>query len=141
MNIAYLDNSATTRVCEEAATAVYDMMTQKYGNPSSLHSLGTEAYQCLEWARSQIAGYMKCEKSEIYFTSGGTEGNNLCVLGAAEAGKRRGRRVVTTQIEHASVDKSFACLEKMGYEVIKVPPEKNGSGLRKRSHPIRSSSV
>ena len=127
MNIAYLDNSATTQVCEEAATAVYDMMTQKYGNPSSLHSLGTEAYQCVERARSQIAGYMKCEKSEIYFTSGGTEGNNLCVLGAAEAGKRRGRRVVTTQIEHASVDQSFDCLEKMGYEVIKVPPEKNGS--------------
>lgn len=127
MNIAYLDNSATTQVCEEAAKAVYEMMTRSYGNPSSLHSLGTEAYRRMERARGQIADFMKCEKSEIYFTSGGTEGNNLCILGAAQAGKRKGRRIVTTQIEHASVDKAFDYLEKTGYEVVKVPPEKNGS--------------
>lgn len=90
---AYLDNSATTRVSEDVASAMLDMMVNTYGNPSSLHRMGFEAQQKMEHARLQVAKALKCQKEEIVFTSGGTEGNNLCILGGAMAKRRRGSRV------------------------------------------------
>ncbi len=122
----YLDNSATTRVCEEAAQKALEMMTEFYGNPSSLHSKGLEAEHEIQYARKIIAGSVSAMPEEIYFTSGGTEGNNTAVFGAVNALKRRGKRIVTTAIEHSSVYEAMQELEKQGYEVIYLPPDESG---------------
>ncbi len=122
----YLDNSATTAVCDEAARKALEIMTTKYGNPSSLHSKGLEAQHELEAARKLLAEYIGVESGEIFFTSGGTEANNTAVFGAAEALKRRGKRIVTTAIEHSSVFEAMKRLQRDGYEVVFLKPEKNG---------------
>ena len=123
---AYLDNSATTRVCEPAAERALYMMTRCYGNPSSLHSLGAEAFQELETARRAVAGLIGVRPEEMTFTSGGTEANNLAILGAAAARRREGNRVVTTAMEHASVSGACGELERQGFEVIRLAPGAGG---------------
>ena len=122
----YLDNSATTKVCDEAAKKVLEIMTEKYGNPSSLHSKGIEAQHELEDARKACAGLLSADSEEIYFTSGGTESNNTALFGAARALKRRGNRIITTAVEHSSVIEAAAELEKNGFEVIYLEPDKSG---------------
>jgi len=126
MSAAYLDNCATTKVCDEAAAATLQAMTSCYGNPSSLHRLGVEAEAVLRGARFEIAQSLCCEKAEIYFTSGGTEANNLAILGAVSALRRRGKRIVTTMVEHSSVIKPIEKLEKDGFEVIWLRPNADG---------------
>jgi len=126
MSAAYLDNCATTKVCDEAAAAALRAMTSCYGNPSSLHRLGVEAEAVLRGARFEIAQSLCCEKAEIYFTSGGTEANNLAILGAVSALRRRGKRIVTTMVEHSSVTKPIEKLEKEGFEVIWLRPNADG---------------
>lgn len=123
----YLDNSATTRVCEEAAQKALYMMTACYGNPSSLHSKGFAAEKELAAARAVIAEKFSAQPGEIYFTSGGTESDNIAILGAAHAKKRAGSRIVTTAIEHPAVLNTMAQLEKEGFEVIYVQPEADGN--------------
>lgn len=125
-NVHYLDNSATTKVLEEAAQKAMLMMTGEYGNPSSLHSLGFRAKQELEGARAAVAARLGAQPQEVVFTSGGTEGNNLAVFGAAEAGKRRGNKIVTTMIEHDSVLNPMRELEKQGFEVLYLKPDEGG---------------
>lgn len=127
VNEVYLDNSATTRVCTSAAQAVMDMMTVTYGNPSSLHRMGLEAEQKLTAARESIASLLGVTARELFFTSGGTEANNLALLGAAAAGKRRGRRIVTTALEHASVYDTASFLESEGFEVVFLRPGPDGN--------------
>lgn len=122
----YLDNSATTPVLREAAEKAFEMMTGEFGNPSSLHSRGFRAKQALEEARSLVAGRLGAKPEEVFFTSGGTEGNNLALFGAASLGKRRGRRVVTTMIEHDSVLNPALALEKEGFEVVFLKPDRSG---------------
>lgn len=122
----YLDNSATTRVCKAAAQTALKMMTEFYGNPSSLHSKGLEAEHEIQNARKVIAESLSASTEEIYFTSGGTEGNNTAVFGAVNALKRRGKRIVTTAIEHSSVYESMQELEKQGFEVIYLSPDESG---------------
>ncbi len=122
----YLDNSATTRVCKEAAEKALQLMTEYYGNPSSLHSKGLEAEHEIDYARKIIAKSLSARPEEIYFTSGGTEGNNTAVFGAVKALKRRGSRIVTTAIEHSSVLDTMQQLEKEGFEVIYLSPDENG---------------
>ena len=114
MNHIYLDNSATTQVCREAAEKALELMTQQYGNPSSLHALGFGAEQELSAARRVVADALQAKPEEILFTSGGTEANNLAIFGAIEAKKRFGKHIVTTQIEHPSVLGCMAQLEKQG---------------------------
>lgn len=126
MRIAYLDNSATTQVCEQAARKVYEMMTEKYGNPSSLHTKGVEAERELTLARTQIADALSCQPGEIYFTSGGTEANNLALFGTAKARKRMGKRIVVSAIEHPSVLEAARELEKQGFELAVLPPNSQG---------------
>ncbi len=126
MKEIYLDNSATTVVCREAAEKALEIMIQKYGNPSSLHSKGLEAQHEMENARKIISDYISSEPSEVFFTSGGTEANNTAVFGAVNALKRRGNRIVTTSIEHSSVMESMQKLQKNGFEVIFIEPESNG---------------
>lgn len=123
----YLDNSATTRVCEEAVEKMADAMLNHYGNPSSLHKMGIDAEQIVTDARENISLALHCKSSEILFTSGGTESNNLAVFGAANALKRRGNRIVTTSIEHPSVLNAMRELEKSGFEVIYLKPGIDGA--------------
>lgn len=122
----YLDNSATTKPCDEAVVAINRMITENFGNPSSLHFLGISAMKEVINARESIAKKLDCEKDEIYFTSGGTEANNLAILGAAHKNRRKGNRIVTTAIEHESVIQSIDELEKEGFEVIRLMPDSEG---------------
>lgn len=126
MKEIYLDNSATTMVCSQACKKAVELMTTKYGNPSSLHSKGFEAQQELEAARRAAADLLSAETGEIYFTSGGTESNNTAVFGAAEALCRRGKKIVTTAFEHSSVIEAVQALEKKGFEAIYLAPDKKG---------------
>lgn len=123
----YLDNCATTQVCEPAAQAALEAMRDEYGNPSSLHDMGLGAEHILRRAREQAAAAIGCRPDEIVFTSGGTESNNLAVIGAAYARRRRGHRVVTTMIEHSSVAGAFSRLEEEGFEVVRLRPGADGS--------------
>ena len=123
----YLDNSATTRVCREAADKAYDMMVNGYGNPSSLHTLGFRAEQELTAARQTVAKLLGAQPEELYFTSGGTEANNLAVLGSVEAHARVGRHIVTTAVEHSSVAAACDYLEKQGYAITRLVPDADGT--------------
>lgn len=124
--MTYLDNSATTKPEKEVADKIYKMLTVNFGNPSSFHKAGLDANDEITRAREIIAKTLSCQSEEIYFTSGGTEANNLAIFGAAEAGKRRGNRIVTTAIEHESVLKAADELEKRGFEVIRLMPDSKG---------------
>lgn len=126
MKEVYLDNSATTRVCPQAAQKVMELMVEKYGNPSSLHTKGYEAEQELAAARESVAKQLGVQPREIFFTSGGTEANNLAIFGAARARKRMGNRIVTTSIEHPSVLAAVQELEKQGFEAVYVAPGSDG---------------
>ena len=122
----YLDNSATTRVCDAAAQKALEVMTTEYANPSSLHSFGFSASKELEAARLIVASAIGADACEIIFTSGGTEANNLAILGTAQALKRRGNKIITTATEHSSVYDTMKELQKDGFEVIFVKPDSNG---------------
>lgn len=127
MQEIYLDNSATTRVSKAAAEKALYMMTQCYGNPSSLHSKGFAAEKEMTAAREIIADRLSARPNEIYFTSGGTESDNIAILGAAHAKKRAGSRIVTTAVEHPAVLNTMAQLEKEGFEVVYVQPDADGN--------------
>jgi len=124
--MVYFDNSATTKVCEKAAKKALYLMTENFGNPSSVHSLGVDAEFEMENARKIIAKRLSCTPSEITFTSCGTEANNLAIFGAIEKNKRLGKKIVTTAVEHPSVINAMKHLENEGYEVIYLPVDKNG---------------
>ena len=126
MKEIYLDNSATTKVYKEAAEAAFEVMTENYGNPSSLHMKGVEAEKILEEARKDIAEAIGGNPDGLYFTSGGTEANNLAVIGGALAKKRKGNKIVVSAYEHDSVIKSAKQLESMGFSVTWLKPDENG---------------
>lgn len=125
--MVYLDNSATTRVCPEAAAAMVTVMTERFGNPSSLHRLGFDAEQDVLAARRAVAVLIGGDGAQIVFTSGGTEANNLAILGGGAALSRSSRKAVTTAGEHASVAACFDELEKQGWTVTRVPLNADGS--------------
>lgn len=122
----YLDNSATTRVFPEVAELMVKIMCEEYGNPSSLHMKGVEAEKYLLYAKETFAKLLKVNTKEIYFTSGGTESDNLALIGCAFANMRRGKHIITTQIEHPAVLKTCAYLETMGFRVTYLPVDRNG---------------
>ena len=126
MREIYLDNSATTRVYKEAADEAYSAMTEFYGNPSSLHNKGIEAERIMEDARKKIAGALGADGGELVFTSGGTEANNLGVIGGALAKKRRGNRVVISAYEHDSVMRAGKYLSENGFDVVWLSPNERG---------------
>ncbi len=123
----YLDNSATTKVCREAVDATMSMLTDNYGNPSSLHSKGVQASKAIENAREIVADALSCSKDEIFFTTSGTTANNTAIFGAVNAMKRRGNRIITTSLEHPSVGECMKKLEEQGFEVIRLRPDINGA--------------
>ncbi len=114
---AYLDNSATTRCSKAATDKMVEVLTLDYGNPSSMHMKGVIAEKYITEAKKTIAKTLKVEEKELYFTSGGTESNNLAIIGSAIANKRAGMHVITTSIEHPSVTNPFVWLSENGFEV------------------------
>lgn len=119
----YLDHSATTKVLPQAAEAACAVMRETFGNPSSLHGLGVAAERTLENARESIARTLQAQPQEIVFTSGATEADNLAVFGAVKALRRRGKRIVTTAVEHPAVAECCARLAEEGFEVVALRPE------------------
>ncbi len=124
---AYLDNSATTCIDEEVLTLMERVYREDFGNPSSRHKKGMEAERYLKNAKEQIAATLKCKPEEILFTSGGTESNNMALLGAAFANKRRGMHIITTSYEHASVYEPVFFLEEQGFRITYLVPGENGT--------------
>ena len=122
----YLDNAATTRVCPEAAAAAVEAMTQDFGNPSSGYGPGRQAAALVKAHRAAVAERLGCLPEEVYFTSGGTEGDNWSIRGAAAYGRRAGRHMITTAIEHAAVLEPIRALEREGYEVTYLKPDRSG---------------
>lgn len=135
----YFDNSATTPLCDEAKSAITKNL-DIYGNPSSLHAKGFQAEQVITDARKKIAATLKCAKEEIFFTSCGTEANNLAVIGAAMAKIRRGNRIITTDSEHPSVSEAVKKLSDSGFETVclstkggKIDPDELGDALNEKT--------
>lgn len=123
---AYLDNAATTRAYDEVCDIVMRAMRADFGNPSSLHTKGMEAEQYIRYAKDVFSGLLKVDPKEIYFTSGGTESNNTALLGAAMANMRRGKHIIVSSIEHASVYNPILELERQGYEITWLPVDHRG---------------
>lgn len=123
---AYFDNAATTRCCDGAKARVIQALSEDYGNPSSLHVRGMEAENQIRKAREQIGRTLKCKESELIFTSGGTESNNLAILGAAMANRRRGMHLITTEVEHPAVSSPMKFLEEQGFTVTRLKVDRDG---------------
>ncbi len=122
----YLDNSATTRCFPEVAELMTRIMCEDYGNPSSMHRKGIQAEQYVRYAKEVIAQNLKVNEKEIFFTSGGTESDNLALIGAAMANARAGRHIITTRIEHPAVIQTMKYLEQEGFRVSYLPVDKSG---------------
>lgn len=122
----YLDNSATTRCFDEVAEAVSYMMLNEYGNPSSMHKKGSDAEREVIRASETIAATLKVMPKEIIYTSGGTESDNLAIIGAAYAYQRQGRHIITTRIEHPAVLQSMNYLQGQGFEITYIPVDSAG---------------
>ena len=123
----YLDNSATTKVCPEAAEAAMLAMTEIYGNPSSTHTKGREAKQLLDKSRKQVADALGCTVQELVFTSCGSESDNWAILNGAELMRRKGMHIISSQVEHDAVRKSLDELERRGFEVTRLKPDDTGA--------------
>ena len=126
MERIYLDNAATTRVREEVAAEMLPIMTEVYGNASSVHAFGREGKKALEKARVQVATAIGAKKEEIYFTAGGSEADNWALKGTAAVLKGKGNHIITTAIEHHAILHTCAALEKEGFKVTYLPVDENG---------------
>ncbi len=124
--IIYLDNSATTKPCDKTVQNINLALTDVWGNPSSLYDVGFNAQMLVEDTRKAVADVLKCREDEIYFTASGTESNNTALIGAAYSRQKRGKRIVTTTIEHPSVLETVKRLENEGFEAIYLKPQANG---------------
>lgn len=122
----YFDNSATTRCTRRVQEIVQKTMDLDFGNPSSLHKKGMEAEQYVKDAATAIAKTLKVSEKEIVFTSGGTESDNLAIIGVALANQRTGKRLITTQVEHAAVFQAMEFLKTLGFDVVYLPVDKDG---------------
>lgn len=122
----YLDNSATTKCLPEVAALMTHIMCEDYGNPSSMHRKGVESEKYVRYAKEVIAKCMKVQEKEILFTSGGTESDNIALIGGAYANYRAGRHIITTRIEHPAVLQTCAYLEEQGFSVTYLPVDTNG---------------
>ncbi len=125
MNI-YFDNAATTKISKEVLDEMMPYLTDMYGNPSSIYSLGQEAKDAVNLAREKVAQSLNCSVDEIFFTSSGTESDNWAIKGVAFANQKKGKHIITTSIEHHAVLNTCKYLEKHGFEVTYLPVKKNG---------------
>ena len=126
MKIVYLDNAATTKMSNKVMEEMTKSFSENYGNPSSVHSLGQRAKSAIERARHIVAQNLKVETTEIVFTSGGAEGNNLAIRGFLKANNDKGKHIITSKIEHSTILKTFEQLENEGYEVSYISVDENG---------------
>ena len=126
MREIYFDNAATTRVRPEVAELMMKVMTEDYGNPSARHVMGMKAENYIKTAREQIARTLRVDPGEIYFTSGGTESNNLALIGTALARSRRGKHIISTGIEHAAIYKPLDLLREQGFDITILPVDRQG---------------
>ena len=123
----YADNAATTKLSATSLAAMLPYLTEHYGNPSSLHSIGQDAAEALERARQTVAGCLGCRPDEIYFTSGGSEADNQAILSAARNGAARGKRhIISTAFEHHAVLHTLQKLGREGFEVTLLDVHENG---------------
>ncbi len=122
----YLDNSATTRCFDDVAAFMAQIMCRDYGNPSSLHMKGVQAESYLRYAKETIAKTLKINEKEILFTSGGTEADNIALIGTAMANRRAGKHLITTRIEHPAILQTMRYLEEQGFKVTYLPVDGNG---------------
>ena len=122
----YLDNSATTKVFPQVAQLMTKVMCEDYGNPSSMHRKGVEAEKYIRYARETLAKLLKVSEKEILFTSGGTESDNMALIGCAMANIRRGKHLITTRIEHPAVLQTMHYLESQGFRVTYLPVDSSG---------------
>src|SRR5947199_169660 len=121
MRRVYLDHSATTPVDSRVAEAMLPFLTEKFGNPSSVHFFGQEARAAVDRARREVAALVSARPNEVVFLSGGTEANNLAIRGIAEQNSERGRHIITTAIEHSSVRGICEALERRDWEITRLP--------------------
>ena len=126
MREIYFDNAATTRVRPEVAELMMKVMTEDYGNPSARHVMGMKAENYIKTAREKIARTLRVDPGEIYFTSGGTESNNLALIGTALARSRRGKHIISTGIEHAAIYKPLDLLREQGFDITILPVDRQG---------------
>ena len=122
----YFDNAATTKIYPELREVMQETLDDEYGNPSSKHLKGVGAEKYIRYAKDILAAQLKCEAKEIIFTSGGTESNNLALIGIAMANKRAGNHIITTRIEHASVYNPLLYLEELGYRITFLEVDSEG---------------
>ena len=121
----YLDNSATTKAFDEVTETMVSALREQYGNPSSLHEMGVSAEKAVKKARTDVAGCLGVTPREIIFTSGGTEADNLAIRGICRAAKRKGRKIITTRVEHPAVLETFREMEEEGFECIYLDVDQN----------------
>lgn len=124
--IIYLDNSATTKIHPEVVESMMPYLTQLYGNASSIYQIGRESRKAVDSARDLVAKALGATSSEIFFTSGGTEADNWAIKGVAFANEKKGKHIITTNIEHHAVLHTCQYLEKQGFEVTYLPVKENG---------------
>ncbi|MBO4701970.1 MAG: cysteine desulfurase [Lachnospiraceae bacterium] len=138
----YLDNSATTKAFDEVIEAVKSEMSEYYGNPSSMHIKGFEAEKKIKETTKIIASTLKCDESEIIYTSGGTEADNMALIGIARAYKRSGKHIITSSIEHAAILQSAEFLKEEGYEITYLSTDSNGVvNLEELENSIREDTI
>ncbi len=139
---AYLDNSATTPCSPAAAALVAKALTEDFGNPSSMHMKGVEAEKYIKEAASAIAKTLRCQEKELIFTSGGTESNNLAIIGSAMANARSGKHIITTAIEHPSVKNTMMFLQNQGFEISWLSVDQNGEiSLEELDRTLRNDTI
>ena len=127
MKIVYLDNAATTKMSNKVIAEMTKSFSENYGNPSSVHTFGQRAKSAVERARHIVAQNLKVETTEIVFTSGGAEGNNLVIRGFLKANRHKGKHIITSRIEHSTILKAFEQLENEGYEISYISVDENGA--------------
>ncbi len=132
----YLDNSATTKATEGVKDIMMKVLCEDYGNPSSMHRMGVKAEQYMKDASGIIASALKVEPKEIIYTSGGTESNNLALIGTAMANKRRANHIITTRIEHPSVHQTLLYLEENGFEISFAPVDGSGKLIKEKLYEL-----
>ncbi|MBO7374051.1 MAG: cysteine desulfurase [Oscillospiraceae bacterium] len=123
----YLDNSATTQVCPEAAQAALEAMTVTFGNPSSTHTAGREAKKLLDRSRASVAKALGCRPEELIFTSCGSESDNWALLSGADAMRRKGKHIISSAAEHDAIRRTLDLLEAQGYEITRLKPDRSGA--------------
>lgn len=138
----YFDNSATTKPYDEVIDAFAKVSKEYYANPSSLHNFGGKVETLVNQARKQISNLLHVKENEIYFTSGGTEGNNLAIKGTALAYRSRGNHIITTRVEHPSVYEACEQLSKLGFEITYLPVDEYGQvDINDLSSSIRDNTI